>query len=1171
MPVNKVLLPVNNVSDFAPGGSSIGWVEMNETTTLIDVADNIISDGNAGKLGDHAIPSPIAHIKHFKHRLDHGEEEAVMEWQGMLAAIALQDVKSLGISVKAIPLFPDPNTGNPTAFGKVLYEELVSNSNITGYYEEQKDPSSPKVPNYKTLMVFCKDDVPFAMFMPSMLICPFKYYPIDLFSGLQWYDEKNRFVGDPNKDPKGTWLAIRDKITGDKVNELEITAKKLFFWIKNITESFNPKFAVNFEKYILGECSNPDPHPDLLPVPCDYGAAGSALPQHLKMKCPFIEIPGGPFTSKVLFILPQKDLFDGKDTETGKDYTIDRNVTKPSIATPLKRSFLGHGKDDAPIYVLPPFSSSLINLIRNGTVELTGWKFESVEGKYKCELKIKIFATDEMAEYVHVYNSADITWTETMPYISMWPYVNFSDDSWKEHYVAVWADNEGMGGDLNKYSNFISSTAERQHLLGRKSNQPGYSSCPEIKVSLISKGDRASISTYKCTSELKKKEFTLISSDSQPYALRFSYDHSGETYELGNWIIDRGEPAPDVNAHAGKNYYVAMDFGTTSTNVYLRENAERADARSISSAGKFIHSIYNPYVHKTYDGKCESGDSDFIQKYYLFSNSYAEMGKIFTYGQNFSTTKDGVNVGGTISNASGRMVAVDEDFILNSKKNGDGGIWNGLKMKRDATPDILAATKNFVCNALTYAVLEAKAEGVTSINLMVSYPRADLGAVIKNIIGPICNDLKAKSNLEIKTFGSTEAYAAGKYFSTSSKLQDAQRPTAAYGYAILDIGGGTTDFSFWKDDNGGKNPELKSEFSFGYAGNYLVERTIIQGIRSSSAFNQMWEYNTELTECVEVKAFNRYNDISVNLPIGSEPNGDFYQKVATIDFLLERCSINAAMLNSPDYINFLSAIRMKYYSLFTLVASYINKQADKGIISISPISFRICLAGCGSKGLDFARMGPNGVNFDNNVTDLFNAYLGLSPNTFKLVSPVTNNKEEVVVGLTYVTNGVSLDGAGVANNAQPAAGGLGNIINGATPVPAAGGLGGIVHGATPTVPATEATEPDPATEVDPHEEPIDENAALIASVEEFKETYNKLVDILMYLELPHDENGYAFGDGTSLVEKISCRKNPVADAYFYSIFGSVDDQTKKTNPGTETYADTFALFMLENMIDNFIN
>lgn len=1124
MPVNKVLLPINSSADFAPGGGSIGWVPMSTNHSLVSISQNIIIDGAANTLKDHAIPSPIAYIKHFKRKLERGDEQALNEWRGMLAVIALQKIKGYNITIKDIPLYPNPVTGNPTAFGKVICDELIANSNVTGY-TLVRDAAGNMVPNYNTLSVFCKDGVPFAMFMPSIFICPFKSYPIDLFSGLQWYDDVNRYADDPNVDPKGTWHGVRANITSGPA--LSVTAQKLYLWLQGIENAYPTTLISNYKNYILEGLAPPLPTNSINPISYNYGEVGASVYQQLKNICPLPEgAPYQAFSDKVLFIIPKNNFFDGM-TPDGKDYRIDKG-----FFTPKKAAFFGTDS----VYVVPPIHSDVVDSLKNGYAQLSEWSFARDGEKYKCEFHLH-FPTGEVLSYVRKFSTSEIAWTECLPYISMWPYVNFAGDTWKEHYVAICANNEGLGSRLTSYQSLVEDENSK-HILGKQSAD--FMGVPEMKISLVALSNNAQIDEYISDSAYKNQQIKFLSSTSQPFALEFSYVDAGVTYKLGSWVLDRSN-ARNVTAVPARTYYVAMDFGTTSTNVYLRDDSPLARAYSISSAGKYLNDIFNPYISSTDILTNTKNISDLIQNYYMFSSSKNELGKIFTYGQNFTATKNGVPLGNIVSNASGRMVVVDEEFILKGTIGSSSGIHNGLKMKNCIgvrnDPEKEKAKDNFICNVLTYAVLEAKAEGASNIELRVSFPSENFGAAVIGSISTTINSLREKSGININVNGATEARAAGEYFAKA--LPPAQTPVPSHGYAIIDIGGGTTDFSFWK---GNAVPELKSEHSFGYAGNYLIERTIIQGIKSDPDFESMWSYPIGNASCVEAKAIGRYNDIQISRPIGMNPTEDYYQKSATIDFLLEKCEVNAGVIGGPQYNDFLSAIRMKYYSLFYLVATYIKSQIDKGVIELSPINFRICLAGCGSKGMSFARMGSMGAEFDNNLREIFEGVIGLQPGVLQIVNPVTNNKEEVVIGLTMVQNGTPIRVPKSASAAAPV---------------------------TPKWQRPRATAAPVDADVSIPTEVVEEAHEINITYDMLNVAYSDLLAMLSWYELPRDSSG-PIHDGTSLVDRINRDVMSNAEAYYNSIYAIVETQARESNPNPETFAENFALLMLENMIDQFI-
>lgn len=1132
----KVLLPIKG-GGFSTAGSNNGW-SLITNGNLHTIADDIIGKPSSD---DHAIPSLIAHLKHFRHKLNNGDIDAINEWRGMLAVIALQLVKSLSITIKDIPIYPDPVTGNPTSLGTVLFDELYSNSDITGYdYEKDANgdyilQNNAKIPKYKTLSVFCLDNIPFAMFMPSMLICPFKAYPANLFSNLDWYDGSN-IINKPNDDEKGKWKSVLDFLQYDK-NTMPVTAQKFFLWLDNL---YNNHREINpikdfKEALLLHTYQKPDSTPLLDPININY-TGGEYVFDELKTVCPFKRYPGGAFSDNLLLVIPQNNLYTGV-TDDGRDFRVCNEPSDGMIGTPKEIKI-----DNNPVFVIPPFHDDVIRSLRDGEASLTDWKVIEEGEDFVCSLELN-FRMDGKALYFKRFSKAEIAYTECMPYISMWPFVNFADDSWKEHYVALVANNYGLGASHleSKYKKLTNN--RYTHLLGKADNSGKTS---EIKISLVAKNKNAVIDSYKCLSNYsesgtsKAQEIKLLSSNSEPYALEFSYLNmtSQKTLTLGCWVINRRD-AEKVNKGTAKAY-IAMDFGSTSTNIYLSDSN---GTKSISSPGKYLHEIYNPYVSCSANGEIVSATSDFLQNYYLFSSRKNELGKIFTYGQNFKAEKNDDDLETTVSNASGRMIVVDKDFLFDSKSSNTNavigeksGIWNGLKLKdgNDFIDERQKATNNFICNSLTYAVLEAKANGANKVEIRVSYPSEKYCSAVLESVTSFESILHSKSGLAVDIKGTTEARAAGEYFANGGRFAAGEGPDPESGYAIIDIGGGTTDFSFWKGDP----VEMRAEYSFGYAGNYLVERTIIQGIQNKNDFESLWKQKNSYQ-----KAFDRYDSFTVNKPIPLKPDENYFQKIAIIDYLLENNSIayDSQTLQEEQYGKFFSAIRMKYYALFYLIASYMKKEIDKGNIKLDEQNLRICLAGCGSKGMDLAEVGMSD-RFKNNIKTIFEKVLGLPKNgfSFGMISTENDNKEEVVIGLTLL-NGDEM-----------------KTINGIVQPDDNGGMDDLDL-ALAALDGEEGinNKPDEPNKKDNSDTAPVESFDL--SLEELKKAYERLVVFLSVFE-----------KGSPLVNLINLRANANADTCYTNTVKDIKSQLKKSNPNHDTYAENFALLMLENMINNFI-
>lgn len=1130
----KVLLPIDG-NGFSTAGGNNGW-SLITNGNLHDISVDITGDPSSE---DHAIPSLIAHLKHFRHKLNTGDIDAINEWRGMLAVIALQLVKSLNVTIKDIPICFDPVTGSkPTSLGTVLFDELYSNSDITGYdYEKDADGNyilqdNAKIPKYKTFSVFCLDNKPFAMFMPSMLICPFKAYPANLFSNLDWYDGSN-LIQKPNEDAKGKWKSVLDFLQYDK-NSMPITAQKFFLWLDNL---YNSHRGINHikvfrDELLLPSYAAPVSAPHLDPVKIDY-TGGGAVFDELKTACPFKKL-NGAFSDNLLFVIPQSNLL-AVIADDKSDFRICNEPSDGSmIGTPKEIQI-----DNNPVFVIPPFHDDVVRSLRDGEASLKDWRVSEDGDGFLCSLELN-FKVDGKALYYKKFSKAEITYTECMPYISMWPFVNFADDSWKEHYVAIVANNYGDGASHleNRYKRLTKN--DYTHLLG-KADDSGNTS--EIEINLVAKNKDAVIDSYKCFSDYsisntsKEQEIKLLSSDSEPYALKFSYlNTTSQKYQtLGCWVIN-SKDAEKVGSGTEKAC-IAMDFGSTSTNIYL---CDSNGTKSISSPGKYLHEIYNPYVSCSADGKIVSDTSDFLQNYYLFSSRKNELGKIFTYGQNFRTTINGKDLNTTVSNASGRMIVVDKDFLFDSKSTNanavigaKSGIWNGLKMKDGNAffTQRQEATNNFICNSLTYAVLEAKAKGAKEVEIRVSYPSENYRAVALNSVISFKSILENKSDLNIKIKGTTEARAAGEYFANGGNFNPGECPVPESGYAIVDIGGGTTDFSFWK----GKPVKMRAEYSFGYAGNYLVERTIIQGIQNKNDFESLWEQ-----EDTSRKAFDRYDSFTVNRPIPLNPDENYSQKVAIIDYLLENNSIaySSDKLKKEAYSKFFSAIRMKYYALFYLIASYMKKEIDKGNIELDEQNLRVCLAGCGSKGMNLAEVGTSG-GFTENIECIFAEVLKLTEEgfSFKTIPTKKNNKEEVVIGLTLL-NSDELKTIDVKGSA-----GSNSKMNAFAAARAA---------------RNSNVKPDESDKKDNSDTTPNDNFVQ-PSLKDLEQAYRDLVELYL---VP--------AEGDSALLKSINLDDPNAKAYYNSSVSAVISELNKSNPNKDAYAENFALLMLENMINNFI-
>ncbi len=1102
MSMNKMLFPAENPStDFATTGGGRGWVSVNKS--LEEMSEKIIKNNSTErKMSDHAIPSPIASFKEFCSKFVSGNESAVNEWRGMIAAIALQRIKSIDISIKEITLYESGNGDIPSPLASVILDCLIE-CGESGYKKDEDG-----VPNYKKLTVFCKRDnrgreIPFAMFMPSIGICPFKEYPRDLFAGLEWYDDKEGWkpfsLSEPNEQ------------------NLNITSQKLYLWLKQFDNKIYPakSYFADFAESLKGGKTDPIPSTDKNPTSAGYkNADTSEIYQDFKTICPLHpKAPKNAYSDKILIIIPSNN----------RNLCLDSSINDVFVP---QRKELGENV----YYVLPPIHKDVVESYKNGAAlnDLMVRPETDDNRIVGFTVKFRLVIDSETMTYSHFWSINDVVWTDTMPYISIWPFVKFSDDSWKKYSVSIYkSELQGIEGG-RRATAYDSITGNAQRVTGIKDT----SGVMPMKIDLINKNNDQ-IYRYSCLSEYTRDDadnvtFDMIQSESIPSALSFACNISGIDYSLGCWVIKSN--SSEITS-GERESVIAMDFGTTGTNVYIKKNIEDENdpGESISTLDEYILDLYNPF---------ESEKRDYIQKYYLFGHDTGKLGKIFTYGQNFKieSRDDGSGKVSGIPNVTGRFVKIDEKFL---SYHTNESIRQGLKWRasNDKLLSAKKATENFVSHILLTALLEAKcSKKAASVEIRVSYPQKGLGDVILKSIDKTYLQNISGMNISIK--GETEAVCAGKYY---SKIDRTKKPNISNGYAIVDIGGGTTDFSFWRGSDA--TSDIKNQNTFKYAGQELVEKTIMQFVKDEN-FTGMWIDAPKDEEQSGMTPFSVYvNSKNVKPALGEEDAKAIEKRTNALIYVLDRYKKNAEKMEAEKgYQHFLQAIRIKYYALFYLIACHIDAKCNKKEIVLHERNLSICLAGCGSKGIEFCKIGHG--DFITKLEDLFRTILYEDKNAnVKIYNPMCDNKEEVVKGLLY------LDDIGEVDLPQKAI--------------TSSRFGKIRSKASQNASISAAVDASKTEEKAENEEDNGATVLNIPNEEEVYEEYQMLCNTIAVYEgleqVPDDDH---------ILNKISF-ENPEVQKLLSNYYDNIVAEVDRFNPDPDTYKETIALAILDAMIDEF--
>lgn len=444
---NNVLFPSNDpAKDFAHDNDNIdrGWVKIADNENLGTMAaaipqevendnnDGGNNDGNVAKKASNpkSIPSPIAHIKAFKNDLENNVPEVVNEWRGMLAAIALQKLQGMNISVKQIQLHT-PNARNTGVLGEIVYESLIGNPKITGYTDERALDS---------LYVFCKDDKPFAMYMPSMIICPFKEYEKEIFNGLPWLEKIDR---------EWVWKVINQCQDMSNGNAISTVGVKLHSWLQAIHDTYNYNPIQTFYED-LEKLGAPGGRIGLVPAGYDTAIPQAGNNDPINNAAPSPDgAPETVFSDKLLFVVPPAV---GR-VQGNVDGDIDKNGI--GVFCPKKLSIEGNNV----VYVVPPITDEVVQKLKAEPDAVApqlvnnDWEITS-DGNEKFVVKFQLFypGTYETVTHSHEYSAQDVMWTSDMPYISMWPYVGLHDGLWKDYMVSLFVKRGKAEYGANAFS-----------------------------------------------------------------------------------------------------------------------------------------------------------------------------------------------------------------------------------------------------------------------------------------------------------------------------------------------------------------------------------------------------------------------------------------------------------------------------------------------------------------------------------------------------------------------------------------------------------------------------------------------------------------------------------------------------------------------------------------------
>ncbi len=1113
--MNITAIPSNNdasILDLAAATAGTGFVPAQQGSGLGAIAANL--PDNSPVQSEKSIPSPIAHLKKFHLDLKANKPEAVNEWRGMLTIIALAKCKVFDIDIKLISLANSRDYGinNATPLSETIRNELLAERNITDWPET----------GYGSYVfpVFYLNSQPFAFYVPGMCLCPYKNIDTNCFNSVEWYDA-------------GIWKNVADHGVLD-----QSLVNKLYRWLVDLstafTRNFNPliNFIQDIQAIMQTNAALVVSNNALAPKQGAWNqdimsAFGQGNPILYQAPTNGTQAPVRILNKLLLAFVPhaQNISYDtplsNEPYDPIKDYRISKGMLTP-------KKFRCHNSN---LYIIPPFTDEICNYICNGTIDKNNvnWSvvFDEQQDMIICTCTVNFNDERGTQSTRECYPWSQIIYTTSLPYLSLWPYIDDTNNSWNEYFVAAERSKAFDVTVMREYSYL-----ERNVNVRRLSD--------DLIIDVISKSVTDKADKYNVQSAYNKNSFEMYKSVNNPNAIRFSFNdanNNNEATSLGVWFIDKSK-AHHVEPAISQSFDISLDFGTTSSNIFIK-NPVNPIARYINAPGKYVYDIFNPYYQ---NGDIEDLLYYVIQNYYLFGTKTGELGKIFTFGQNFSASNAAGTVNDIIAYISGRAVIVDHTY-LNKRldETDDDGIKNMLKWDVN-NPDLIKARNNFIMTILTWALLDAKLSGAQTVNIRLSCPSENIGSGILNSVAAVLQNLGAKSGLAINSVPRTEAQADGYFFSQALRMNGygygTAYPNAIDGYLVADLGGGTTDVAIWQSDPGDTTPKNRAECTIKYAGNEIIGNSILLGA-TRDHFSEIWQRNDITAEAIE-----KYSKLSnINTLNITQNNDTLNSKFRLLDYIIEHSKpINN--LGGANHQYMLQLIRVKYYSLFYTIARFAGR---RNCITYHN-TFSVWLAGCASKGYtNFCVPRANdqadgGASFEECVAMIFEQYMIPEDRDlpFTVMQPLARNKEEVAIGLIHIdTNNV---GKGEHRLQRR----LGALLNNQQNI---------------NVPEDDKDDTDDTT-IEPDNNivnPMPQNLE-----DELRSSYSQLLKVLIALERV---GGY----NTDVLERMKL-ENDAANSFFNRNFNNIKEYVDRYyNPASDDiYTDYFATYAIEFMLCGFL-
>lgn len=617
-----------------------------------------------------------------------------------------------------------------------------------------------------------------------------------------------------------------------------------------------------------------------------------------------------------------------EDFFTEEVYVIEQDGALPgSIGYENKdnelKGFSSLKYDGKTIIPLIPIKDEILNYLSVDDIS-NNIEFQIRNNKLLVKLKLKLGFDDTNSNYKEYTIEKEYevkNYIENIPALQVWP--NFVRQNYNAYYTYF---NSARQTQDTFYAQPYSYNTQN-------SESTSYNNNNDFIKYEVNNNNQITIETNQINQNIEKMvRLEITRTDLYPEAMKCYVQKKMDNNSISlNHIgfIFMKKPTNSI-AINDQNSVIGIDFGTTSTNVYVRDgNRTPAPAKFNRNLFSKITNTTSDYERQTYEDFLPGKDEEtpFLTIFKMINSSKKDTEEI-------KPIFDG-------------HIYFIEDY--SKFMAGSSGIKTDIKWG----PGKREYLKAFIKQISLQCSVEALSRGVKDVQFRFSYPSAfsktqkkalfnAMKQAIEEINGKVSSDIKTTEQNDLETEGLASTY----FYAIPPQMKNTiPRANFIDGVIVIDIGGGTSDISIIE----GKQNEFKFKTSLKFAGREIFLKPILRHPRFLKVFG------------VDEESIKKIEDLAG----GSEISSEAYTQADALIRSKSKDLLNTLNSNfeRPEFVGFIQLIRIALSGLFYYIGTLITHLKNNNKYSSNKIP-TIYIGGNGAKMFHWLDLG-NYSNSDN--------------------------------------------------------------------------------------------------------------------------------------------------------------------------------------------------------------